>query len=205
MTQEYLVITIGAIFVNNFVLSKFLGICPFLGVSKKLETALGMSGAVIFVMTLASLVTSLINIHLLSKPIVFLGESVNLKFLDTLVFIVVIAGLVQLVEIVLQKLAPALYQSLGIYLPLITTNCAVLGVAKLNAQAPIGSVQAGWFGSTVYGFFSGVGFALALVLFSSLREKLDLAKVPTPFKGMSIALITAGILAMAFVGFSGLV
>jgi len=205
MTQEYLVITIGAIFVNNFVLSKFLGICPFLGVSKKLETALGMSGAVIFVMTLASLVTSLINIHLLSKPIVFLGESVNLKFLDTLVFIVVIAGLVQLVEIVLQKLAPALYQSLGIYLPLITTNCAVLGVAKLNAQAPIGSVQAGWFGSTVYGFFSGVGFALALVLFSSLREKLDLAKVPTPFKGMAIALITAGILAMAFVGFSGLV
>ena len=205
MTQEYLVITIGAIFVNNFVLSKFLGICPFLGVSKKLETALGMSGAVIFVMTLASLVTSLINIHLLSKPMIFLGESVDLKFLDTLVFIVVIAGLVQLVEIVLQKLAPALYQSLGIYLPLITTNCAVLGVAKLNAQAPIGSVQAGWFGSTVYGFFSGVGFALALVLFSSLREKLDLAKVPTPFKGMSIALITAGILAMAFVGFSGLV
>ena len=205
MTQEYLVITIGAIFVNNFVLSKFLGICPFLGVSKKLETALGMSGAVIFVMTLASLVTSLINIYLLSKPITFLGQSVDLKFLDTLVFIVVIAGLVQLVEIVLQKLAPSLYQSLGIYLPLITTNCAVLGVAKLNAQAPIGSVQAGWFGSTVYGFFSGVGFALALVLFSSLREKLDLAKVPTPFKGMSIALITAGILAMAFVGFSGLV
>lgn len=205
MTQEYLVITIGAIFVNNFVLSKFLGICPFLGVSKKLETAMGMSGAVIFVMTLASLVTSLINIYLLSKPITFLGQSVDLKFLDTLVFIVVIAGLVQLVEIVLQKLAPALYQSLGIYLPLITTNCAVLGVAKLNAQAPIGSVQAGWFGSTVYGFFSGVGFALALVLFSSLREKLDLAKVPTPFKGMSIALITAGILAMAFVGFSGLV
>lgn len=205
MTQEYLVITIGAIFVNNFVLSKFLGICPFLGVSKKLETALGMSGAVIFVMTLASLVTSLINIHLLSKPIAFLGETVDLRFLDTLIFIVVIAGLVQLVEIVLQKLAPPLYQSLGIFLPLITTNCAVLGVAKLNAQAPLGSVQAGWFGSTVYGFFSGLGFALALIIFSSLRERLDLAKVPTPFKGMSIALITAGILAMAFVGFSGLV
>lgn len=204
MSQELLVITIGAILVNNFVLSKFLGICPFLGVSKKLGTALGMSGAVIFVMTLASLVTSLINIYVLAKPIEFFGEMINLKFLDTLIFIVVIASLVQLVEISLQKLAPPLYQSLGIYLPLITTNCAVLGVAKLNAQAADG-LQASVLGSTIYGFCSAIGFALALVLFSSLREKLDLAKVPKPFEGMSIALITAGILAMAFIGFSGLV
>ena len=205
MLNEYLVITIGAILVNNFVLSKFLGICPFLGVSRKLDTALGMSGAVIFVMTLASLVTSLINIHLLTKAIPFMGEDVSLKFLDTLVFIVVIATLVQLVEITLQKVAPPLYQSLGIYLPLITTNCAVLGVAKINAQAAVGTVQAGWLGSTIYGFCSALGFALALILFASLREKLDLAKVPKAFEGMSIALITAGILAMAFIGFSGLV
>jgi len=205
MSQELLVLTVGAILVNNFVLSKFLGICPFLGVSKKLGTALGMSGAVIFVMTLASLVTSLINIHLLSKKIPFMGELISLKFLDTMVFIVVIATLVQLVEILLQKFTPSLYQSLGIYLPLITTNCAVLGVAKLNAQAAAGSLQADWIGSTIYGFCSAIGFAMALVLFSSLREKLDLAKVPTPFKGMAIALITAGILSMAFIGFSGLV
>lgn len=205
MLNEYLVITIGAILVNNFVLSKFLGICPFLGVSRKLDTALGMSGAVVFVMTLASLVTSLINIHLLTVIIPFKGEEVSLKFLDTLVFIVVIATLVQLVEITLQKLAPPLYQSLGIYLPLITTNCAVLGVAKINAQAATGTVQATWYGSTIYGFFSALGFALALILFASLREKLDLAKVPKAFEGMSIALITAGILAMAFIGFSGLV
>jgi len=204
MLNEYLVITVGAILVNNFVLSKFLGICPFLGVSRKLDTALGMSGAVIFVMTLASLVTSLINIFLLSNVIHFMGENVSLKFLDTLVFIVVIAGLVQLVEIILQKVAPPLYQALGIYLPLITTNCAVLGVAKINAQAT-GLVQSGWLGSTIYGFCSGLGFALALILFASLREKLDLAQVPKAFEGMSIALITAGILAMAFIGFSGLV
>ncbi len=204
MLKEYLVITIGAILVNNFVLSKFLGICPFLGVSRKLDTALGMSGAVIFVMTLASLVTSLINIFILSKVIHFMDVDVSLKFLDTLVFILVIAALVQLVEIILQKIAPPLYQSLGIYLPLITTNCAVLGVAKINAQST-GLVQSGWFGSTIYGLCSGLGFALALVLFASLRERLDLAKVPKIFEGMSIALITAGILAMAFIGFSGLV
>ena len=205
MLSEYLVITVGAILVNNFVLSKFLGICPFLGVSRKLDTALGMSGAVIFVMTLASFVTSLINIYLLRIEIPFRGEKVSVQFLRTLIFILVIAALVQLVEIILQKLAPALYQSLGIYLPLITTNCAVLGVATINAQAAAGTLQSGWFGSTLYGFCSGLGFALALVLFASLREKLDLAKVPKAFEGMSIALITAGILAMAFIGFSGLV
>ena len=200
MTQELLVLTIGAVLVNNFVLSKFLGICPFLGVSRKLDTALGMSGAVVFVMTLASLVTSLIDIYLLRHKF----GTVDIKFLDTLVFIVVIAGLVQLVEIILQKLAPPLYQALGIYLPLITTNCAVLGVAKINSQST-GALQSTWYGSTLYGFFSALGFSLALIIFSSLREKLELAKVPKPFQGASIALITAGILAMAFIGFSGLV
>lgn len=208
MTNELLVITVGAILVNNFVLSKFLGICPFLGVSKKLSTALGMSGAVIFVMTLASLVTSILFNTLMAKPIEFMGEQVNLNFLKTLIFIVVIASLVQLVEILLQKLSPTLYQALGIFLPLITTNCAVLGVAMLNATASEtapDSIQATWWGGTIYGFCSGLGFALALVLFSSLRERLDLAEVPAPFQGTAIALITAGILAMAFMGFSGLV
>lgn len=197
MLSEFLVITIGAILVNNFVLSKFLGICPFLGVSKKLDTALGMSGAVIFVITLATLAASLINSFLLVP--------MKLEFLQTLVFIVVIAGLVQLVEIMLQKLSSKLYESLGIYLPLITTNCAVLGCVVLNAKAPPGSLQSTWYGATIYGFCSAVGFALALVLFSSLRERLDLANVPKAFKGTAISLVTAGILAMAFLGFSGLV
>lgn len=197
----YLEITIGAVLVNNFVLAKFLGICPFLGVSKRLDTALGMSGAVIFVMTLASLVTSTIFNLLLKKPVSFMGyDGVNLRFLQILLFIVVIASLVQLVEICLQKLSPPLYQALGIYLPLITTNCAVMGVATLNATKGYSIIQA-----TIYGFFSGVGFSLALLIFASIREKLKLAKVPKPFEGMSIALITAGILAMAFIGFSGLV
>jgi electron transport complex protein RnfA len=208
MTSELLTLTVGAILVNNFVLSKFLGICPFLGVSKNLKTALGMSGAVIFVMTLASFVTSVIFNLFMAKPIVIAGVTADLKVLKTLVFIVVIASLVQLVEIILQKVSPSLYQALGIFLPLITTNCAVLGVAMLNATASEispNSLQATWYGSTLYGFCSGVGFALALVLFSSLREKLDLAQVPKPFQGVSIALITAGILAMVFMGFSGLV
>lgn len=200
MADNILAITIGAILVNNFVLSKFLGICPFLGVSKKLETALGMSGAVIFVMTLASLVTALIYKYVLSQTLHIGGTDVSLGFLRILVFIVVIAALVQLVEIILQKFSPPLYQALGIFLPLITTNCAVLGAAELNVQAARGVVA-----STVYGFCSALGFALALVLFSSLREKLDLAKVPVPLQGTAIGLITAGILAMVFMGFSGLV
>jgi electron transport complex protein RnfA len=200
MADNILAITIGAILVNNFVLSKFLGICPFLGVSKKLGTALGMSGAVIFVMTLASLVTSIIYNVILSKTFTIAGTAVNLTFLKILVFIVVIASLVQLVEIILQKVSPALYQALGIFLPLITTNCAVLGAAELNVQAGRGVIE-----STVFGFCSGLGFALALVLFASLREKLDLARVPAPFQGTAIGLITAGILAMVFMGFSGLV
>ncbi|QHI70529.1 electron transport complex protein RnfA [Tichowtungia aerotolerans] len=200
MADNILAITIGAILVNNFVLSKFLGICPFLGVSKKLETALGMSGAVIFVMTLASLVTSTIYKYVLSRDLVIGDTTINLSFLKILVFIVVIASLVQLVEIILQKISPPLYQALGIFLPLITTNCAVLGAAELNVQAGRGVIE-----STVFGFCSALGFSLALVLFASLREKLDLAKVPVPLQGTAIGLITAGILAMVFMGFSGLV
>ena len=204
MSQEWLTITIGTILVNNYVLSRFLGICPFLGVSRKLGPALGMSGAVIFVMTIASFFAAVINNYLLVSDISFTvaGFQVtgNLMFMQTLVFIAVIASLVQVVEISLQKLSPALYSSLGIYLPLITTNCAVLGMVVLNANANRGILH-----SVVFGFCSGVGFALALILFSSIREKLDLAKVPKIFEGMSIALITAGILAMGFTGFAALV
>lgn len=200
MANNILTITIGAILVNNFVLSKFLGICPFLGVSKKIKTALGMSGAVVFVMTLSSLVTSTIYKYILSRTFTVGGTEINLSFLKILVFIVVIASLVQLVEIILQKFSPPLYQALGIFLPLITTNCAVLGAAELSVQAGRGVLE-----STIFGFCSALGFALALILFSSLREKLDLAQVPAPLQGTAIGLITAGILAMVFMGFSGLV
>jgi electron transport complex protein RnfA len=203
MAQESLVnlleLTVGAMLVYNFVLARFLGICPFLGVSKKLDTALGMSAAVVFVMTLASLLTALIDVYLLSRSFVIGGVDIRLNFLQTLVFIAVIAALVQMLEVLLQKFSPALYRALGIYLPLITTNCAVLGVATLNA----GSGRNVW-ESVVFAFFSSLGFGLALVIFSSLRERLELSAVPRPFQGMAIALITAGILAMAFVGFSGL-
>jgi len=201
MMNEILVITIGAILVNNFVLAKFLGICPFLGVSKKLETAIGMSGAVIFVMTLATFVTSLIFKMVLSENSYFSHLSgLKFGFLQTLVFILVIAGLVQIVEIIMQKKAPKLYSALGIYLPLITTNCAVLGSAVIIAKEGRGIIF-----STIFGFSSAVGFSLALLLFASIREKLELARIPKVFQGTSIALITAGILAMAFMGFSGLV
>ena len=200
MSHNILAITIGAILVNNFVLSKILGICPFLGVSKKLSTALGMSGAVIFVMALASLATSAIYKYVLARSFSIAGTTISLGFLRILVFILVIAALVQVVEIILQKFSPPLYNALGIFLPLITTNCAVLGAAELNVKAGYGVIE-----STIFGTCSAIGFALALVLFSSLREKLDLAKVPAPFQGTAIALITAGILAMVFMGFSGLV
>jgi len=200
MANNILAITVGAILVNNFVLSKILGICPFLGVSKKLETALGMSGAVIFVMTLASMVTSLIYNYVLSRTFMIGGIVIKLAFLKILVFIVVIAALVQVVEIILQKFSPPLYKALGIFLPLITTNCAVLGAAELSVKAGHSVIEA-----TIFGTCSAIGFALALVLFASLRERLDLAKVPAPFQGTAIALITAGILAMVFMGFSGLV
>lgn len=195
--MKYLELTVGAVLVYNFVLSRFLGICPFLGVSKRLSTAMGMSGAVVFVMTLASFITTLLYRNVLQFS--FGGEKIDLIFLQVLVFILVIAALVQLIEIMLQKLSPVLYQALGIYLPLITTNCAVLGAATISANNGYTVTE-----STVFGFFSGVGFALALLLFASLRERLELATPPEAFKGTPIALVTAGILAMAFVGFSGL-
>ncbi len=201
--NEWLAITIGAILVNNMVLARILGICPFLGVSKKLSTALGMSGALIFVMTIASFVASVLYNCLLkvklSVPALGL-QNVDIGFTKLLLFIVVIAALVQIVEIVLQKFSPPLYAALGIYLPLITTNCCVLGAAELNSKFDRGILA-----STVFGLCSGVGFALAVVLFASIRERLAIAKIPRPFQGAAIALITAGILAMAFMGFSGLV
>jgi electron transport complex protein RnfA len=195
--MKYLELTVGAALVYNFVLTRFLGICPFLGVSRRIGTAMGMSGAVIFVMTAASFCTALIYNHLLKFT--WQGTVIDLTFLQVLVFILVIAALVQIIEIIMQKLTPGLYQSLGIYLPLITTNCAVLGSAALNfnANRPV-------FEATVFGCFSGVGFAIALLLFASLRERLELASPPRAFQGLPIALITAGILAMAFVGFAGL-
>ncbi|MBE6375548.1 MAG: RnfABCDGE type electron transport complex subunit A [Lentisphaerae bacterium] len=197
MTMKYLELTIGAVLVNNFVLTRFLGICPFLGVSKRLDTALGMGGAVTVVMTMASCITSVIANCLLRFTVN--GKVVDLSFLRVLTFILVIAALVQLLEIMLQKLSPVLYRALGIYLPLITTNCAVLGAATINAESGRSILD-----STIFGGFSGLGFALALILFSSIREKLELAEPPKAFEGTPIALITAGILAMAFVGFSGL-
>jgi electron transport complex protein RnfA len=198
---EYLLIIISAIFVNNILLSQFLGICPFLGVSNKLGTATGMSMAVCFVITLATVVTFLLN-----KLLIACG----LEFLQTISFILVIAALVQMVEIVLKKISPALYASLGIFLPLITTNCAVLGVALTVVQKPSGFAAAadGMMNlgeATVYAFATSLGFGLAMILFAGLREQLSLNDVPKAFKGVPIALVTAGILAMAFMGFSGLV
>ena len=188
----FLAILLTGILTENFVLSKFLGICPFLGVSKKLNTAVGMSAAVIFVMVLSTAVTYPINQFLLVKN--------GLEYLQTLVFILVIAALVQLVEIALKKFLPALYNSLGIYLPLITTNCAVLGIAILLVQKEYNLGE-----SVVFATATAIGFSLALVLFAGLRERLELEDVPAGMKGMPIALLTASILAMAFMGFSGLV
>ena len=198
----YFLIFISAIFVNNIVLSQFLGICPFLGVSKKIDTALGMGAAVTFVLTLATVVT-----YLLQKLLVLWG----VEFLQTILFILVIAALVQMIEIMLKKVSPALYQALGVFLPLITTNCCILGVAlivadqnKLLAKLPFGA-EYGLLSGTVYAFATAIGFALALVLFAGLREQLALNKVPEAMKGTPIALLTAGLLAMAFMGFSGVV
>lgn len=204
-SNEWLLITVGAVLVNNIVLSRILGICPFLGVSKKIKTALGMAGAVIFVMGIASFATSVLYHLMLSAKIsVRIGsfqiQNLDIAFTKILIFIVVIAGLVQIVEILLQKFSPALYSALGIYLPLITTNCAVLGAAELNAASGRGILA-----STVYGICSGIGFGLALILFASIRERLELSRIPKMFQGTAIALITAGILALAFMGFSGLV
>ena len=183
---------IGAIFVNNVVLAQFLGICPFLGVSKDVKSSVGMSGAVLFVMLLATMVTWLIMTYIL-KPL-------GLEYLQTIAYILVIASLVQMVEIVLKKIAPSLYQALGVFLPLITTNCAVLGVAILVIQKNMNFLE-----SVIYSASIAVGFALALVLFAGIREQLELTGTPRGMKGVPIALVTAGILAMAFMGFNGLV
>ena len=199
--MEYILIIISAVFVNNILLAQFLGVCPFLGVSNKVSTAVGMSGAVCFVMAVATLVTYLVQYYLLVP--------LGIQFMQTITFILVIAALVQMVEIILKKISPALYQALGIFLPLITTNCAVLGVAILvvskeftfGGEAHMLNLAQ----SVVYAIASALGFGLAMTLFAGLREQLDLNNVPKAMKGNPIALITAGILAMAFMGFSGLV
>lgn len=189
---EYAVLLLGAILAGNFVLNRFLGICPFLGVSKRLDTAMGMAGAVIFVMTLASAATWLVE-HYFLVPF-------GLTALRTLLFILIIATLVQLVEMFLKKAIPPLYRALGIYLPLITTNCAVLGVAVLNVQKGSDFPK-----SVFYAFAAGLGFALALAIFAGLRERIDRANPPRAFRGVAIALVTAGLLSLAFMGFGGLV
>lgn len=188
--MEYILIFITAIFVNNIVLSQFLGICPFLGVSKKVETAVGMGMAVAFVLVLATIVTYLIQ-KLLLDPF-------SLGYLQTIAFILVIAALVQMVEIILKKVSPSLYQALGVFLPLITTNCCILGVAILVIQKNYDLLT-----GVIYAFSTALGFALALIIFAGIREQLALVNIPKGMRGMSIALVTAGLLAMAFMGFSG--
>ena len=192
MELSYFAIIIGAIFVNNVVLAQFLGICPFLGVSSKVETSMGMGAAVTFVMALSAVVTWLIQTYILVP--------LHIEYMQTIVFILVIAALVQMVEIVLKKVSPSLYQALGIFLPLITTNCAVLGVAILMIQKEFSLLQ-----GVVYNVSIALGFALALVIFAGLRERIEFEEAPKAFQGVPIALITAAILAMAFMGFSGLV
>ena len=188
--MEYLLIFISAIFVNNIVLSQFLGICPFLGVSKKIDTALGMAAAVAFVLTLSTVVT-----YLLQK---FVLDAFELGYLQTITFILVIAGLVQMVEIILKKVSPALYQALGVFLPLITTNCCILGVAILVIQKDFDLLT-----GVIYAFATALGFGLALILFAGMREQMSLSAIPKGMQGTPIALLTAGLLAMAFMGFSG--
>ena len=195
----YVLIFISAIFVNNIVLSQFLGICPFLGVSKKIDTAMGMGTAVTFVLTLATVVT-----YLLQKVLILW----HVEFLQTILFILVIAALVQMIEIVLKKISPSLYQALGVFLPLITTNCCLLGVAILVANGtnklPMGA-EHNLLTGTLFAFATALGFALALILFAGIREQLSMNKVPKAMEGTPIALVTAGLLAMAFMGFSGVV
>ena len=190
--QELLLIFISAVLVNNYVLLRFLGICPFLGVSRRLSTALGMSFAVLFVMTMASIVTWAVN-ELALAPL-------NLDYLRTIAFILIIASLVQLVELALQKLSPPLYKALGIFLPLITTNCAVLGVAILNIQKEYDLLR-----TTVFGFSAAIGFGVAILLFAGLRERIELSNTPRALQGTAIALITAGLLSLAFMGFANMV
>lgn len=189
--KSVLIIAVAAALVNNVVLSQFLGLCPFLGVSKKVKTAAGMGAAVIFVITIASIFASLIYQYILSP--------LDVTYLNTIVFILVIAALVQLVEMILKKISPALYEALGVYLPLITTNCAVLGVALLNVQKEYGLIK-----SVVNGFGTAVGFTIAIILMAGIREKIEYNDVPSAFKGMPIVLITAGLMSIAFMGFAGL-
>ena len=188
--MEYILIFITAIFVNNVVLSQFLGICPFLGVSKKVETATGMGAAVAFVLVIATIVT-----YLIQK---FVLDAFGLQYLQTIAFILVIAALVQMVEIVLKKVSPALYQALGVFLPLNTTNCCILGVAILVIQNDFDLLT-----GVIYALATAIGFALAMILFAGIREQLSLVNIPKGMDGMAIALVTAGLLAMAFMGFSG--
>lgn len=188
--MEYLLIFISAIFVNNIVLSQFLGICPFLGVSKKVDTAIGMGGAIAFVLTLATIITWCVQKYVL--------DPLGLQYLQTLAFILVIAALVQMVEIILKKVSPALYQALGIFLPLITTNCAVLGVAILVIQKDYNLLE-----SVVYAFSTALGFALALIVFAGIREQQALARIPKGMQGVAIVMVTAALLSLAFMGFSG--
>lgn len=190
--MNYIIIIIGAIFVNNIVLSKFLGVCPFMGVSNKVSTSVGMTGAVTFVMVLATIVTWLIQRYVL--------DVFGIEFMQTVTFILVIASLVQMVEIILKKISPPLYQALGVFLPLITTNCAVLGVAMLTIQKDFNLME-----GVVYAVANAIGFGLALIVFAGIREQLDLAGVPKGMKGVPIALVVAGLLAMAFMGFTGIV
>ncbi|MBT3236561.1 MAG: electron transport complex subunit RsxA [Bdellovibrionales bacterium] len=190
--MDYLHIIIAAVFVNNIVLAQFLGICPFLGVSNRISTSIGMGGAVLFVMTLATLVTFILR-KLILTPL-------SIEFMQTVTFILVIAALVQLVEIVLKKVAPPLYQALGIFLPLITTNCAVLGVALLSVQKEFNLME-----SLLFAVANALGFTLALVLFAGLREQLELVELPHAVRGVPIAMVVAGILSLAFMGFSGIV
>lgn len=190
--MEYILIIISAVFINNVVLAQFLGICPFLGVSNKVNTAMGMAGAVTFVIVLATIVTYLIQIYVLNK--------LGIGFMQTITFILVIAALVQMVEIILKKVSQALYQALGIFLPLITTNCAVLGVAILVIKNNYNLIE-----GVVFGASTAIGFGLALIILAGIREQLELTDIPKGMKGVPISLIIAGILAMAFMGFTGIV
>ena len=189
--MEYILIIIAAIFANNIVLMKFLGVCPFIGVSSKVETSVGMTGAVTFVMVIATIVTYLLQKYVL--------DAFEIGFMQTITFILVIASLVQLVEIILKKVSPSLYQALGIFLPLITTNCAVLGVAILAVQNEYNLLE-----SVVYAIANAIGFGLALIVFAGLREHMDMMNIPKAMKGVPIAFVVAGLLALAFLGFSGL-
>ncbi|MCP4388720.1 MAG: electron transport complex subunit RsxA [Gammaproteobacteria bacterium] len=190
--SEYLLLLIGTVFVNNIVLAKFLGLCPFMGVSRKVETAIGMSAATTFVLTLSAVLSYVINSWILAP--------LELEYLRTIAFIIAIAAVVNFTEMVVHKTSPLLYNVLGIFLPLITTNCAVLGVALINVQE-----QNSFFESVIYGFGAALGFSLVLILFAAMRERINVADVPAPFKGSAIGLVTAGLMSLAFMGLGGLV